>query len=214
MSGPVLRIDLDDFAANITVVRARVAPAQLMLVVKDDAYGHGIERIVRRAAAEGVRWFGSFDVREAIRARSAAGPEARIFSWLTVGRTEIAEALAADIDLGVGDAGFLEDIAAVAGEAGAVARVHLKIDTGLHRNGIRPEDWPVVLERSRALEHDGRGAHRGCVEPYRRGERPRGRRRADAVRRRGDRCRGGGIHPRGPSPRRECRVVRAAGVPL
>ncbi len=155
MSGPVLRIDLDDFAANITVVRARVAPAQLMLVVKDDAYGHGIERIVRRAAAEGVRWFGSFDVREAIRARSAAGPEARIFSWLTVGRTEIAEALAADIDLGVGDAGFLEDIAAVAGEAGAVARVHLKIDTGLHRNGIRPEDWPVVLERSRALEHDG-----------------------------------------------------------
>ena len=33
--------------------------------------------------------------------------------------------------------------------------MHLKIDTGLHRNGIRPEDWPVVLERSRALEHEG-----------------------------------------------------------
>ena len=58
------------------------------------------------------------------------------------------EALAADIDLGVGDAGFLEDIAAVAGGAGAVARVHLKIDTGLHRNGIRPEDWPAVVERA------------------------------------------------------------------
>jgi len=155
MSGPVLRIDLDDFAANITVVRARVAPAQFMLVVKDDAYGHGIERIVRRAAAEGVRWFGSFDVREAIRARSAAGPDARIFSWLTVGRTEIAEALSADIDLGVGDAGFLEDIAAVAVAVGARARLHLKIDTGLHRNGIRPEDWPEVLERARALEHEG-----------------------------------------------------------
>ena len=155
MSGPVLHIDLDGFAANLTVVRARVAPAQLMLVVKDDAYGHGIERIVRRAAAEGVRWFGSFDVREALRTRSAAGPDARIFSWLTVGRAEIAEALSADIDLGVGDRGFLEDIAAVAGAVGAVARVHLKVDTGLHRNGIRPEEWPEVLDRARALEHEG-----------------------------------------------------------
>ena len=155
MSGPVLRIDLDGFAANLTVVRARVAPAQLMLVVKDDAYGHGIERIVRRAAAEGVQWFGSFDVREAMRTRSAAGPAARVFSWLTVGRAEIAEALSADVDLGVGDGGFLEDIAAVAREVGAVARVHLKIDTGLHRNGIRPEEWPEVLDRAWALEHEG-----------------------------------------------------------
>ncbi len=77
---------------------------ELMLVVKDDAYGHGLDRIVRRAAAEGVGWFGAFDVREALRTREAAGAEARILSWLTVGAEEIAEALAADIDLGVGDA--------------------------------------------------------------------------------------------------------------
>jgi alanine racemase len=155
MSGPVLRIDLGVFAANLAAVRARVAPAELMLVVKDDAYGHGIERIVRRASAEGVRWFGSFDVREALRTRLIAGPAARIFSWLTVGRTEIADALSADIDLGVGDAGFLEDIASVARSADTVARVHLKIDTGLHRNGIRPEDWMSVLERARALGAEG-----------------------------------------------------------
>ena len=66
MSGPRLDIDLDAFAANIAAVRDRVAPAQLMLVVKDDAYGHGLEPIVRRASAEGVRWFGAFDVREAV----------------------------------------------------------------------------------------------------------------------------------------------------
>ena len=151
----MLRVDLDAFAANLAVVRARVAPAQLMLVVKDDAYGHGLEPIVRRRAAEGVRWFGAFDVRpEAIRARGAAGPEARIFSWLTVGRDEIAAALAADIDLGVGDAGFLEEVAAVARAAGAAARVHLKIDTGLHRNGIRPEEWPAVRRARRARSSD------------------------------------------------------------
>jgi alanine racemase len=155
MNGPVLRIDLDEFAANLAAVRARVAPAGLMLVVKDDAYGHGIERIVRRASAEGVEWFGSFDVREALRARRAASADARILSWLTVGPDEIAQALRADIDLGVGDARFLEDIAAAADQAGKVARVHLKIDTGLHRNGIRPEEWAGVLTRARALQQQG-----------------------------------------------------------
>jgi alanine racemase len=155
MNGPVLQIDLDCFAANLAVVRARVSPARLMLVVKDDAYGHGIERIVRRATAEGVDWFGSFDVKEALRTRRAAGAGARILSWLSVGPAEIAAALASDIDLGVGDAGFLEEIAAAAGSAGAVARVHLKIDTGLHRNGIRAEEWDGVLDRARELARDG-----------------------------------------------------------
>jgi alanine racemase len=156
MSAPRLRVDLDAFAANLTLVRARVAPAELMLVVKDDAYGHGLDRIVRRAGAEGVVWFGAFDVHEALRTREAAGAGPRILSWLTVEAEEIAEALAADIDLGVGDAHFLEDIAAVAGTGDLPARVHLKIDTGLHRNGIRPEDWQAVIARARELEDAGR----------------------------------------------------------
>ncbi|HYI51328.1 MAG TPA: alanine racemase [Microbacterium sp.] len=155
MRPPQLRVDLDDFAANIAVVRARVAPAELMLVVKDDAYGHGIARIVRRATAEGVRWFGAFDVREALLTREAAGAGARVFSWLTVGIDQIAPALAADIDLGVGDAEFLEDVVSVVREGAEPARVHLKVDTGLHRNGIRPEEWGAVVDRARALEEAG-----------------------------------------------------------
>ncbi len=155
MSGPELRIDLDAFAANLRVVRARVAPAHLMLVVKDDAYGHGLDRMVAKAAAEGVEWFGAFDLQEALATRAAAGPDARVFSWLTVGSDQIAEALAHDIDFGVGDAGFLEDIASAASAAGAAARVHLKIDTGLHRNGIRPEDWDRVIARARDFEKAG-----------------------------------------------------------
>lgn len=155
MSGPRLRIDLDAFAANLEVVRARVGPAQLMLIVKDDAYGHGIQWIAARAQAEGVRWFGAFDLGEALTTRSVVGPEARVFSWLTVGSEQIGGALSADIDLGVGDASFLEDVASVARAAGATARVHLKIDTGLHRNGVRPEDWDGVLARVRLLQDEG-----------------------------------------------------------
>jgi alanine racemase len=155
VTAPELRVDLNGLAANIAVVRARVASADLMLVVKDDAYGHGLEAVVRRAASEGVHWFGAFDVREAIRTREIAGPLARIFSWKTVGVHEIGLALASDIDLGVGDAGFLEDIATAARRIGGTARVHLKIDTGLHRNGIRPEEWGKAVRQARSLEEAG-----------------------------------------------------------
>ena len=73
-----------------------------------------------------------------------------------MGRDEIATALGADIELGVGDAGYLENVAAVASaRGGAPARIHLKIDTGLHRNGIRPEDWAEVVSRAAALEASG-----------------------------------------------------------
>lgn len=155
MSGARLRIDLAAFAENIATVRARVAPAELMLVVKDDAYGHGIDTIVARAVDEGVRWFGAFDVRAGIATRAVSGAGPRIFSWLTVGADEIATALDADIDLGVGDGEFLDDVAAVAGVQGRPARVHLKIDTGLHRNGIRPEEWPAVLVRAKRYQDAG-----------------------------------------------------------
>ena len=155
MTSPRLEVDLAVLGGNIAAVRAKVAPAELMLVVKDDAYGHGLEAVVTRAAAEGVRWFGAFDLRDALQTRRVTGTGPRIFSWLTIGADQIALALEADIDLGVGDAEFLEDVARTARRGGAIARVHLKIDTGLHRNGIRPEEWDAMLERARSLQDEG-----------------------------------------------------------
>ncbi len=153
MTGARMQVDLGVLVENLRVLRERIAPVQQMLVVKNDAYGHGLERVVVAAAGAGVRWFGAFDVATAVRVRAAAGDEPRIFSWLTVGDDEIAAALASGIELGVGDAGFLERIAVVSG--GRAAPVHLKIDTGLHRNGIRPERWRAAVSRAAALEAAG-----------------------------------------------------------
>lgn len=146
-----LCVDLDAFAANLAEIRRRVAPADHMLVVKDDAYGHGLAPIVQRAWSEGVRWFGAFDVATGQLVRTELGPDARIFVWIVATREEADAAAAADLDVGVGDAVLLEDIAAAAGRA----RVHLKVDTGLHRNGVRPEDWPGFVARAAELERDG-----------------------------------------------------------
>ena len=149
---PVLEISRDAFLANIAAVQARIDPSALMLVMKDDAYGHGLDWSARAAADAGVQWFGAYDVPTALRLRDALGAGGRIFAWATSEDDEIANALAADIDLGVGTVEYLERIHAIAGRASRTARVHLKIDTGLHRNGVRPEDWPDAVARARTGE--------------------------------------------------------------
>ena len=213
MSAPELRVDLDDFAANLAVVRARVAPARAharrqgrRLRPRDRADRPPCRR--RRACAGSARSTCATALRDA---RSRPAPGRASSRGSPSAPTRSPPALAADIDLGVGDAGFLEDVAAVAARAARPARVHLKIDTGLHRNGIRPEEWPAVRRpRARARSRPALVARRGRVEPHRRGERRRGRRRARRVRRRGGRRRGGGLRARGAPPRRQRGVLRAA----
>jgi alanine racemase len=148
------RVDLDAFARNLRRVRDVVTPAEPMFVVKDDAYAHGLEALVGRARDEGVRWFGAFDVVTGAAVRAIAGPDARIFVWLIGGADDLEAGIAADLDLGIGDHALLDELAAL--DIDRPARVHLKIDTGLHRNGIRPEDWNAALARTSALVADGR----------------------------------------------------------
>ncbi|MFF7683088.1 alanine racemase [Microbacterium sp. NPDC007973] len=153
------RVDLDAFSRNLHRVREAVAPAAHMLVVKDDAYAHGLERLVAHAFAQGVRWFGAFDVVTGAAVRAVVGPEARIFVWLIGGADDLAAGIAADLDLGVGDEALLDDLAGLTVDG--VARIHLKIDTGLHRNGIRPERWGEALDRTAALVARGRAELEG-----------------------------------------------------
>lgn len=153
------RVDLDAFARNLRRVREAVAPAQHMFVVKDDAYAHGLDVLVRRAWNEGVRWFGAFDVVTGAAVRAATGPDARIFVWLIGGADDLAAGIAADLDLGIGDRALLDDLADL--DTRDVARVHLKIDTGLHRNGIRPEAWDAALVQTSDLVAAGRARFEG-----------------------------------------------------
>lgn len=147
-------VDLEAFARNVQTVRDTVSPAEAMLVVKDDAYRHGLDAIIARAVAAGVTWIGALDVVTGLAVRELA-PEARIFTWMLAGRADVADAVAASLDLGIGTAELLEDVAAVTLAAGRAANVHLKIDTGLHRNGVRPEEWPAFVARAAELERAG-----------------------------------------------------------
>lgn len=150
-----LRVDLNAFDHNLATVRAAVAPAELMMVVKNDAYAHGTEVLVRRAATGGVRWIGCLDLPTALHVREVAGPALHVFAWLLHTDDDLERAVRERVDLGIGDADVLEAVASAAAEIGGVADVHLKVDTGLNRNGVRVEDWPGFVARAAQLERTG-----------------------------------------------------------
>lgn len=155
MSAKELHIDLGALSQNLRAVRKEIAPSRHMFVVKSEAYGQGLERVVEVADAEGIEWFGAFDLDTALRTRAIAKPSARIFAWAVYSDEEIDRALAADIDLGVGSLGLLERTISRAEATGHTARVHLKVDTGLRRDGIHPDEWAEAADRARRAQSAG-----------------------------------------------------------
>ncbi|MFQ4150029.1 alanine racemase [Arthrobacter sp. LAPM80] len=146
-------IDLSAIANNIRRLREICAPAQFMAVVKADAYGHGMFQVARTALEAGAQWLGTAHVSEALALR-AAGIDAPVLSWLHTPETDFMAAVEQDIDLGC--SGWeLGHIVAAAREVQRPARIHLKIDTGLGRNGCSRQDWQALVAAAMVYESQG-----------------------------------------------------------
>jgi alanine racemase len=141
-------IDLDAIRHNLTLLGARAPGSEVMAVVKADAYGHGALPVARAAVEAGATWLGTCSLGEALALREA-GITTRLFSWLDTPEADFAPGIEAGIDLGVSSEGELRRIADAAGP-GTRARVHLKIDTGLSRNGCPPAEWAGLVEAAAA----------------------------------------------------------------
>ncbi|MFB2585624.1 alanine racemase [Herbiconiux liukaitaii] len=147
-------IDSEAIAANVAHVVSLVAPAEVMVVVKADGYGHGALTAARAALAGGATWLGVADVDEALALR-AAGIEVPVLAWLHGHDPSFEAAVAADVSVGVSTALQLER-AMQAGTADRPALVHLKVDTGLGRNGVQRSEWRAVFEAARDAVEQGR----------------------------------------------------------
>ncbi|WP_125773661.1 alanine racemase [Antribacter gilvus] len=150
-------IDLAAIRDNVVALREAAPTAALMAVVKADAYGHGLVPSAWAALAGGATWLGTAQVAEALQLRAeGVGPAAaRILTWLYAPGAPFEQLVTADVDVAVGAAWALDEVAAGARAAGRPARVHLKVDTGLGRNGIMPADLPAALARAGALQAEG-----------------------------------------------------------
>ena len=142
-------VDVDALADNARLIHALVQPAQVMAMVKSNGYGHGLEIAARAAIDGGATWLGVYTPQEALALRGA-GVEARtlVLGWSPPSTHR--DLVDAGVDVSVFDVEAVRSLASAAAAAGATARAHVKIDTGLHRLGALPEAVDSIAAALRA----------------------------------------------------------------
>lgn len=146
-----LEIDLGAIARNTQLVKQLAGSETRVLVsLKADAYGHGALRVARVALRNGAEWLGVATVSEA-RPLREAGITAPILVFGYTPPWQAREAARLDLRATVFDLDSARALAQAAQEQGRVARVHVKIDTGMARLGLRAEDLPGIVAFVRAL---------------------------------------------------------------
>lgn len=156
-------IDLDNLKYNLSEIkRSLTKEARIMGVVKANAYGHGAVQVAEALRDEGVDLFAVALVSEALELRNAGINE----DIMILGHTPdqlLEEAIMNDVILTVYNRAGAESISKEAGRLGKLARVHIKIDTGMGRLGFRAgeealEDIASLSELDN-LELDGFFTH-------------------------------------------------------
>jgi alanine racemase len=155
-------IDLKAIEANFRAVRGLLRPGvALLAVVKANAYGHGSIEVSRALVAAGADALGVAYVEEGILLRRA-GLRVPI---LVMGPTP-PEAAEAVLEQGlapmVADLGLAERLSSLAAQAGRTVGIHLKVDTGMARLGVSPEEAPAYaakLSRLPGIRLEGLMSH-------------------------------------------------------
>jgi alanine racemase len=148
-----VEIDAAAITANVRRLREHAPNAGLMAVVKADGYGHGALVAARAAVAGGADWLGVAQLDEAIALRRL-GVDARMLTWLYAPGADFVGAVGAGIDVTVSSVAALAEVEAAADALGTSARVQLKVDTGLSRNGAFGRDWTDLVSAAAQAEAD------------------------------------------------------------
>jgi alanine racemase len=155
-------IDLDALAANFRVIREQVGrDVNVMAAVKANAYGHGAVACARRLEAEDIDWFGVALPEEGIDLR-AAGITRPILCLGGFWEGQQNVCLQQNLTPVVYRLDMIESLNRAAGDAGVVADVHVKIDTGMGRLGVRSDDvreFCEALSRFPNIRVDGLMTH-------------------------------------------------------
>lgn len=155
-------IDLGAIAHNVRVLTQRAGSAQVMAVVKADAYGHGAVRVAEAAVAAGAAELGVATVDEALALR-AGGITAPVLAWLHRPGADFGPALAADVQIAVSSLPQLAELLGAVHRVGCTATVTVKVDTGMNRNGVSLADYPALLAELGRAAADGAIRLRGLM---------------------------------------------------
>lgn len=146
-----IEIDPTALTHNATVSR-RAIPAgpRLGILVKANGYGHGMEVAARAAVAGGADQLMVASIEEALALRDA-GIDAPVLVVYPIDPAAVGDAVGADLEISIGGVDGARRLmeawrARRADDASDTLRIHLEVDTGMGRGGIRPEQLPDVVE--------------------------------------------------------------------
>lgn len=156
----VAEIDLGSLRHNVQLLQTQAQGASLIGVVKANAYGHGALHITQTLQGEGVHHFAVATVPEGIALR-----EAGIEDPILVFAAPLPEFLPAyvrhDLEVTVASRAIAEAVIATTQSSGPL-RVHLKVDTGMSRIGVQPEEAAGIvrmLEQAQGVALSGLWTH-------------------------------------------------------
>ncbi len=144
-------IDLKQLERNIATTRAHLGPnIKILFPVKADAYGHGAVGVARAAARVGVDYFGVANIGEALELR-AAGIQTPILTLAASRTAHISDLLSIDLDISLSSLDFARALNVEARRQAKIAKIQIKVDTGMGRNGALPKDALTILRAVQEL---------------------------------------------------------------
>jgi alanine racemase len=150
----IARVNTSAIASNVRHLREITGVADVLVAVKANGFGHGMVQVAQAALAGGATWLGVADIDEALALR-AAGIAAPILCWLHAPDETFDEAIEQHITVGVCSLAQLRAVVAAGQRAGRVPAVHIKVDTGLSRNGVNAQELSQVLLEASEAERAG-----------------------------------------------------------
>ena len=140
-----IEVDREALANNVRLVKQFIgADVALMAVVKANAYGHGVVTTSRIAMGNGASYLAVASISEALELRHA-GIDAPILVLSYTPVYAVREALRYDITITVYDLDLTRAYNQAASEVGGKLRVHVKVDTGMGRLGVMPDDAALLF---------------------------------------------------------------------
>lgn len=140
---------------------------QLICVLKADAYGLGLPMVARRLHQEGQRYFAVASYNEAAQLRRAV-PDSEVLILGLCGEKQLEQAIGAGMLLTVFSERYADTVIRAAERAGCKARVHVKLETGLNRLGLEPEEAADAVTRiasSASIQLEGLFTHLALRNP-------------------------------------------------
>jgi alanine racemase len=140
-----IEVDLDQFRKNLEAIRKRIGSRKLCLPVKANAYGHGLVQMSLAAEWFGVDVLAVSCLQEGIELRRA-GIRLPILVLGAIHEEQIGQLLEEELEFSLSSRFKAQLVGKLCREMGKVARVHLEVDTGINRTGMRPETALALFE--------------------------------------------------------------------